>query len=136
MDGPQFCVTISNFNFQFLIFRFHIVEQEEIFALFLDKLGKIIWYTKMGPGPGKNTKKSYKGFGPKLATSQLHWPYSFKLTMSTIQQLHGDLKINFDLKFLPTSKLDQNPLESDFNCIRGMGGMYSIILHTYYLLIM
>ena len=82
----------------------------------------------MGPGPGKMTKKSYKGFGPKNATNQLHFPYSFKLTMSTIPLLHADLKINFDLKFLPTSKLDQNPLESDFNCIRGTGGMYSLFI--------
>ena len=78
----------------------------------------IKWYTKDGPAP----KKARSAPGPRYWGNMLDFPIGAKLTINSVKQLHLDLKTNYNMKYLMTSRLDQNGLENEFGCLRAVNG--------------
>ena len=94
------------------------MEQLEIVDTFIDYMENIKWYTKDGPAPFKSRSAP----GPRYWNNMLDFPKGATLTINAVKQLHRDLRTNYNMKYLMTSKVDQNPLENEFGCLRGSNG--------------
>lgn len=70
-------------------FGFHLPEQQAILTKFVSMVTSIKWYSLEGPGP--------KGRGPTHKSNYLHFPYGAKIAVSSVQELHVDLKVCISL---------------------------------------
>jgi len=73
-----------------------------------------------GPAPGKGSVGTHGG--PRHWTNQYAFPLGLDITANAVKQIHADLRMNFDMRYTMTSKLDTNPLESTNGRIRRMDG--------------
>ena len=66
-------------------YGFYMDEQSDALMKVIRMLKDMDYFTTEGPGP--------KGIGPKLKTNYLHFPDGAELTVSSIHQLHVDVKV-------------------------------------------
>ena len=93
--------------------RFHPEKQEAALDRLYFLMDKCQWISRI------YQKKKKKKFNANFQPARVRCTNAVKITITSTKNLHVDLRDNYGTPYLMTSRTSTDPLESDFNVIKG-----------------
>ena len=93
--------------------RFHLEKQEAALDRLYFLVDKCQWISRI------YQKKKKKKFNANFQPARVRCTNAVKITITSTKNLHVDLRDNYGTPYLMTSRTSTDPLESDFNVIKG-----------------
>ena len=93
--------------------RFHLEKQEAALNRLDFLMEKCQWISRI------YQRKKKKKFNANFQPARVRCTNAVRITISSTKNLHVDLRDNYGTPYLMTSRTSTDPLESDFNVIKG-----------------